>query len=276
MGLAGTFISVAQASEKIAYVGLLDNGWQVHSYEIESNTITQLTTSDGDKRTPIFSKEFGGYIYKNAEGKICLVRETGEESILVDIPHCGDFTINNSDIYFTRLSTGNAQRQFVWKATGAYPTTSKELVYRPEFGSIRQLQYNDGKILATHIYKVGEEQVIIIDLKDTSQHEVLTPPKKMASYPRWISDEVLCVSVKGDNDNYDLFQINVKEPNKLIPFVTTEESSEFYTSFNDNSSMVFERLNETGKWHLVIRNTDNGIEQTLALPTAAKEPVFVK
>lgn len=274
-------LSTLSQAESLLYVGLTDTGWQVFQRSLESKKDQQLTKSVGDKRTPVYSSELSAVVYKGPKGRIWSVNDKGEENLLVDIESCGDFTLDGGDIYFTRLVTGNPQRQQLWKAGGEYPTQEMELIFRPEQGSLRQIQFRAGRFLATHIWTVGQEQVVIIDLSPEPSMRPLTPQKTIASYPRWVSDIQVVISQSDDQGNYDLHLVDVQSGNNhsesvFKPLTKTNNYSEFAVAISaDGETYYSERLNEKGQWSIVNLNPVTGESTELNLERQAKEPSLV-
>ena len=261
------------------YVGLTDTGWQVFQRSLETQQETQLTKSLGDKRTPIYSTELTEVVYKGPKGRIWSVDTTGKENLLVDIEGCGDFTMDGKDVYFTRLVTDNPQRQQLWKAVGEErPFKEMELVYRPEQGSLRQLQFRAGKFLATHIWKVGEEQVVLIDPSKEPEMQALTPVKVIASYPRWVNDSEVVYSRSDSAGNYDLELISIPANLNGVqpvpsPLLTSSDYSEFACSVNTGmDKYYYERLDENGTWSIASMDRQSGVVTALPLNQQAKEP----
>ena len=278
-------LTPAMAAEKLIYVGLTDTGWQIFLKPLDGSASQQLTKSAGDKRTPVYSAELGGIVYKGSKGRVWLVTEAGEESLLVDIEGCADFCVDGKNIYFTVFVTGNPLRQQLWQAQGEFPTKERRLVFRPNDGSVRQIKFHTGKFLATHMWKVGEERVVWIDPSQKTEREIMRPvsnKNEVASYPQWIDSSNGIVSVRGEDDTYDLHRINIDESQMRGALVSeaitsTPSYSEFSSAISETNSLIYaERLsNDDRKWSIVSidSKTKEIIELDLGRP--AKEPSFM-
>ena len=265
-------------AEEMLYVGLTDTGWQVFQCDLATMKQKQLTKSVGDKRTPIYSSELAAVVYKGPKGRIWSVDTAGKETLLVDIAGCGDFTIDGQTVYFTRLVTDNPQRQQLWKAVGERPFKEMELIYRPEQGSLRQLQFRNGKFLATHIWKVGEEQVVLIDPSQKPEMRALTPTEVIASYPRWVNDTTAVYSRSDDTGNYDLESMTIPSAASgkqavAVTLLASNDYSEFACSVNiGEDKYYYERLDAEGTWSIASMNQEGGEVTPLSLKQQAKEP----
>ncbi len=271
----------AQAQE-LLYVGLTDTGWQIFKRSLKTAEEEQLTKSFGDKRTPVYSKDLSGVVFKGPRGKIWKVDEKGQESLLVDLEGCGDFTLAGKEIYFTRLVTGNPQRQQLWKAVGDYPTKEMKLVFRPETGSLRQIQHRGGKFLATHIWRTGEERVVLIDpSKSGKALQAITEAGRICSYPKWVDDRKILVSKRVDDHSYDFFLIDLLSPNTSKRLCDTPKFSEFSaTSDQQGNHYYFERTDWQRQWsiaRMAIGAGDGKMGEVtpVKLPRAAKEPSMI-
>lgn len=272
-------LSAIQA-EDLLYVGLTDTGWQVFERSLETQKTTQLTKSLGDKRTPVYSSELAGIVYKGPRGRIWKVTDKGEESLLVDLEGCGDFSVDGSDIYFTRLVTGNPQRQQLWKAEGDYPTSKMQLVHRPETGSLRQVQSRAGRFIATHIWKPGEESVVVIDPAQSPIMQSISPQGEISAYPQWINDREVIYSQRDNEYNYDLYLAtdnkgNLSDKPTIKQLTDTADYSEYSAVLNAAADTYFiERLGKDGKWSLATINQETGETKPIKTSHQAKEPAL--
>ena len=278
-------LTPAMAAEKLIYVGLTDTGWQIFLKPLDGSASQQLTKSAGDKRTPVYSAGLGGIVYKGSKGRVWLVTEAGEESLLVDIEGCADFCVDEKDIYFTLFVTGNALRQQLWQAQGEFPTKERRLVFRPNDGSVRQIKFLAGKFLATHMWKPGEERVVWIDPSKNTEREIMRPitnRNKVASYPQWIDSSSGIISVRNEDDTYDLHRIHLHESTTRGALVSeaitnTPSYSEFSSAISATNSLIYaERLsNDDRKWSIVTIDLDTKKVTELDLGRPAKEPSFM-
>jgi len=270
------FLLTTLHAENMLYVGLTDTGWQVFQCDLATMEQKQLTKSVGDKRTPIYSSDLAAVVYKGPKGRIWSVDAAGKESLLVDIIGCGDFTLDGQDVYFTRLVTGNPQRQQLWKAVGARPYQEMELIYRPEQGSLRQIQFRAGLFLATHIWQIGEEQIVLIDPNKKLEMRALTLPGEIASYPRWVNDTKVVYSYSDDQGNYDIHSMSINTSSKTkvgVTLLASGDYSEFTCSVNaEEDKYYYERLNANGSWSIASMDHEGNAVTALPLKRQAKEP----
>ena len=282
LALGAILLSPLRADEML-YVGLTDTGWQVFHCDLVTMKQKQLTKSLGDKRTPIYSSAYKAVLYRGSKGRIWSVDSEGKESVLVDIIGCADFTVDGQDIYFTRLVTGNSKRQHLWKAAGERPFKEMELIYRPEKGSIRQPHFRDGKFLATHIWTVGEELVVVIDPNAQPVMSALTAPGELASYPRWINDQSAVFSYSiNDQGNYDIYTVDVlsavsSPQTSAKALLKGTEHSEFSCSLNTAEDLYyFERLDDKGIWSIASMDLEGESVTELPFKEQVKEPFVFK
>ena len=274
------------AKETLLYTGLTRTGWQIHALNLSTGQTTQLTKSPGDKRTPLYSKSKDQILYRGPRGRILALNRQGEETVEVNLTGCGDFSLQKSDtdettetILVTRLVTGNPQRQQIWKAT---PPDHLDRVARAPEGSFRQIQTQDSRLFATHIWRSGEERVVELIKQGADAAPDLvywTSSQQIAAYPRWLGEDLgIISSLKVSSNNYDLHLIS-KAETASSPLVSSEEFSEFGSTYHQQEQRIYyERVDKSGVWSLAsvpIRTTESRAPTSITLPHPAKEPAIV-
>lgn len=265
---------------EIVYSGETDSGWQVFRRKIPEGKPVQVTFSPGDKRRPMFVPGRDWIVCKDSQGR-ALTLKKGEESVLDPaIRSVGDVAVSPKGdwLYFTRLAVNNPQRQFIWRSMVANGEEGDpmELVLRPEQGSFRQVSLSpDGTHLAaTHIWKVGEERIVVIPLTNPEEFFYVSPEGREAFSPTWSSDGAeVFFSMKSNSEDYDLFRASLvdREPRAVLQ---AEGTSEWFPSVSrDGEWLVCEQVDK-GKSGLLLVNLRTGEKNILETPHAAKEPAW--
>lgn len=252
--------------------------------DLESGKVRVLSKDAGDKRTPKYCAVSNRIIARGAGGAIVGYGADGKLVPLVDIPNCADIaTVPKSEsILFTRLTTGNPQRQQIWKASSPFPTQNSSRVTAVPKGSLRQVAPHPTEefYLASHLWRFGEERVIVLKGEQDKglifEFEPLTPEMKTAAYPAWLQDGQWVCAYRVSKKNYDLYRGDIKG-GPFKPLLESEEFSEFGSSYSFNTGILyFERLDREGIWSLASLDLETQEVVPLELPTESKEPFFAE
>ncbi|WP_411845741.1 hypothetical protein AAFN60_19190 [Roseibacillus persicicus] len=270
------------ARPALVFTSLTELGWQVHIKDLESGEIRAISKNAGDKRTPKYCAVSNRIITRGPRGTIVAYDEQGNETELVNIPNCGDISVfpGKEDVLFTRLTTGNPQRQQIWKATPPFPKENSERITAVPKGSLRQVQPDASgtSFLASHLWRFGEERIVLLKEREDKglifEFVPLTPEMRTAAYPGWLQDEQWVCSYRVSKRNYDLYRGSVGEE-KFQPLLETKEFSEFGSTFDAQSNrLYFERLSREGFWSLACLDLETLEVIALNLPAESKEPFF--
>jgi Tol biopolymer transport system component len=268
-------------ADEIVYSGETDSGWQVFRLALPDGKPRQVTHSPGDKRrpTPVPGRDW--IVTKDSQGRALVLEEDKETVLDPDIRSLGDLSVSGSGDwwYFTRLAVNNPQRQFVWrrKLEGGKNEEATELVLRPEKGSFRQVSLSpDGQYLAgTHIWKAGEERIVIIPLARPEDFFYVSPEDNEAFSPAWGPDgQDVYFAMKSESGDYDIFRASLADRTAKA-VVQISGTSEWFPSVSPNSEWLTCEQVENGKSILLLVNLQTGKKTVLQTPHSAKEPAWV-
>lgn len=283
-------ISSALAESRMYYVGLAETGWQIFERNLESQEESQLTDSLGDKRFPTWVETLQKVIYKDAQGQICAIGETGEKVIVPGVRTCAHFAVTQDghQIYYTRLLANNPLRQSLWRATRQGTTDTYgdiELLYRMPRGSIRNvcLSPDDQIITFTHVWRDNEERIHSLSLKtlekssesqeSTPSIPAITPELATCAFPRYSADGESIYYVKRvERGNYDILHYQ-KDTNQSSVLIGTKDQSEF-SPFLTEKKMYFE-VRKGMNSHISELDLASGEVDKLDITRPAKEPWVV-
>lgn len=265
----------------LLYSGLTPTGWQICLLDLESGKHRVLTASPGDKRRPFFLPKSGRVVCKDAAGR-ALGWSRGAETLLSEpIRSMGDlwFKPDGNSWYFTRLATDNPQRQFIWYHQAGDPDPESALVLRMEKGSLRQVALSpDGKFLAaTHLWRVGEERILIIPVETPERYRYITPAMKTAFSPAWSADgKTLYFSMQQDGiaSDFDLHRADLQ--GKAIQILKRlPGSSEWFPTGDAEERWVYFEENRLGISSLAALDLKTANVVSLSLPHQAREPHWI-
>lgn len=261
----------------LLYVGLTENGWQIFDYDLEQGISKQLTYSAGDKRSPQWDEANQRVISRDALGHVIVCSKEGTNQVLTPFSGCSDYAVvqGGSSIYYTRLATGNPQRQFIWRLPQL--DGQPELIYRPKEGSMRQVRLSpDGQwLVATHLWRRAEERLIAIPLDKTLRGRYLTAEKQVAVFPSWsFNGQHIIFAKQVTSDNYDLYQVDLNT-RKIQPLLQTTEISELAPVTDRSDHFVYFEQHQKGQRVTLARlNIDSSQVTAFDLSRPAKEPFW--
>ncbi len=264
-----------EAEGLLYYSGLTDRGWQIHRFDLVTGNVSQLTDSIGDKRSPHIVRTSGDLLFRDANGRISRLDGGGERLLSETLPNCSSFFFlpTSQDIFFTRLATGNPQRQFIWKQK--LGEDKFYLVYRPSNGSVRQivLSSDGGWIVGTWLANMGEERIFKVK-KDGSEFEFLTPPNRIAAYPAWSPDgKKVYFSYEVSKNNFDIWMVDTRSK-ELNPVYESKMESELAPALDDAGTFLYCEQRGDGLPAILRVSIENQSATKLALPHAAREPIW--
>jgi Tol biopolymer transport system component len=189
------------------------------------------------------------------------------------------FLSNGKEWYFTRLATNNPQRQFIWHRKTDDPGTEPRLVLRMEKGSLRQIALSpDGQwAAATHLWRVGEERILVFPLAAPEKYRYLTPELRVAFSPTWAADGkslLFSMQEEGSQADFDLQRVSVDDA-RIEPLKRIEGSSEWFPSQDSSGRWVFFEQNREGRSSLGALDTTTGKVVAIPLPHQGREPFWV-
>jgi len=239
---AGTFAF----GDGLLFSGHTENGWQIFAYNLKDFEITQITVDIGDKRIPSFNASTRRVYFKDSNGRIQFIGENGKSGFLLNAEAgCSSYVISpqGDTVYFTRLATGNTQRQFIWKAEigSEDELVPPEIFWRPDVRSARQLAINASGdwMLATHIKSIDTEQILKLPLDMDSAPQYITSASDISVYPVFSSDSSgFYFSKRISEKNFDLFFQGFTN-SKEINLSRTPDQSEFGASIDPESGIIF-------------------------------------
>lgn len=260
---------------KILYCGATQGGWQIFEGDLQTGLSTQLTKTLGDKRSPGYVRSRDWVTFKDSQGTVGYL-ENG--SVVYPFEHersIGDyaFSVNGDRCYFTRLATNNPQRQFLWSIS-LDSDKGPQLVLRMDQGSLRQVQMSpNGKYLvATHIWRVGEERVVIIPTDFPDNYFYLSPEGEEAFSPSWSpNSEAVLFSMRTPDGTFDIYE-GVVSNGQLRKLLETKGMSEWYPSLDPAGQWVLFETAEAGGSEIGYADVDRGIPSHLGIK--GKEPVW--
>ena len=279
---AGVMVAPAvEMTGSLLYSGLTESGWQVCLLDLASGQTRPLTSSPGDKRRPFYLAEAGAVVCKDSMGRALAWKGGKEEVLSGDVLSAGDlwFLSNGKEWYFTRLATNNPQRQFIWHRKADDPGAESQLVLRMEKGSLRQIALSpDGQwAAATHLWRVGEERILVFPLATPEKYRYLTPELRVAFSPTWAADgKSLLFSMQGEGSqaDFDLQRVSVDDA-RIEPLKRIEGSSEWFPSEDSSGRWVFFEENREGRSSLGALDTMTGKVVAIPLPHQGREPFWV-
>ena len=269
-------LACAAPGGRLLYLGLTEEGWQVFSRDLVAGTEVQLTHSKGDKKYPRYAGVTQSVVFRDSEGYVTKVTGDVEERYCPDWGPCARFVIHpeGNRFYYTWWGPGNRQRHHLWEQS--IRNKSPSLSRRSPSGSFSEIALSpDGSMLvATHLYDVTKERLLLIRLHDDQPMEYLTPETYGAVFPSWSHDgqRVLFSRSVGDA-NDDVYEVDINT-RSVSPVVQSRDTSE-YRPVEDGSGryVFFERRDERG---VVVACLDrqNGAVEQLDLGREAKEPCW--
>lgn len=271
----------AEMTGSLLYSGLTESGWQVCLVDLASGVSRPLTSSPGDKRRPFYLAQSGAVVCKDSMGRALAWKGGKEEVLSGDVLSAGDlwFPSNGKEWYFTRLATNNPQRQFIWHRKVDDPGAENQLVLRMEKGSLRQIALSpDGQwAAATHLWRVGEERILVFPLAAPETYRYLTPELMVAFSPTWAPDGkslLFSMQREGSQDDFDLQRVSVDDA-RIQHLKRIEGSSEWFPSEDSSGRWVFFEENREGRSSLGALNSTTGEVVAIPLPHQGREPFWV-
>ena len=272
-------ISVASGQNGSLLCSILtDEGWQIARYDLKGAEISIVTSGVGDKRNAQQLPEGGGIVYRNANGELCTIGENSFWDAPGGVSSFCFSLLPEMSVYFTRLATGNPQRQFLWERPPARAAETA-LVYRPPTGSVRQVSLApDGQsAILTWIRKKGEESLIRVWLtgKRRGETDVISEEMTINAYPSWSPDGLkLYFSRFVERGDFDLW-VHDFATGATKSLLERPDSSELSPTISgDGNHLYFEQRDGEGSalWSLDIAN---GKTSRLPISQSTREPLWI-
>ena len=262
-------------AQKFLYVGLVENQWQVFSYDFTTEQSEQLTFSPGDKRRPQYHAASDSIYFKDSQGWIVRLNSDGTEMRISDKGRIAEFCPipNVNALLYTCLIANNPQRQVLWRLD-IEDDAEPQLLKRMPVGSLRQIAVkSNNEYIVSHIAKRREEQLYF--LEDSGEGHYVTPKKAVSIYPSWdeANQRVLFAGELADG-SYDLFTLDLVS-GESEPFLQTEGASEFTTSVSPDGTMVLVEQHVHGvSPRIAIYDFSASVLTPIQLEHPAKEPFW--
>ena len=258
LGILALVHSVS-AEEKIAYVRLTNDHWQIWTMNPDGNASKQITNSSQDKRGPVWIHHGNGIAYRTNNGQLFIMdlADHQEQEILkqyniINNPHCSNAT---DEIVFVRFDPRAVDISDIWKTDlkGNDPvlltTGDKRLKYQPVFSS------RGDKVAFVKAGEDNKNHHIWIMNADGTKPQPLTSGKGLDTLPSISPDgQWIAFSSNREDKDYEIYRINVMT--KKIKRLTHQPGLDTSPVFSSDGQRIAFVSNRSGNQQIWVMNND--------------------
>lgn len=226
------------ADELVVYTQPTENYWQLWICNLTTNTYTQLTSSDYDKKTPAWSPSGEKILYRSGNGELYVydIKGKEEEKILSDVQYCADPSwLTEQEILFTRYRTDTIDDSDIW-LVNLKTKERKVLVSEPGL-QFQPLFSKDGeKIVYVSALNPQSHQVFIKDLKSGKTKQI-TQIECYNFMPCFSPDRKSIAFVSNQTGNNEIYIIDIAGNN--IKQLTNNSGIDTDPKWIDNNTIIY-------------------------------------